>query len=356
MKKRSNALFLACMPVLCVLILLGMGLPQRVLPAVTVGGQDYSVAAYNYYYYEAYYAYVTEHYAQLAEVGLDLTKQLKNQDYDSETTWAEHFREETLADMQEYAILYDAAQAEGFDASAAVSQARLEKEEELREYCVEHKVQKVENYLTSLYDAGMTEEIFYRQLERRTTAECYRAALLERLAPTDRQVETYCRENPTPEDYATADVVVSFFRPGTDRSTGEVTQRQWDNAEILARAAWNRALEQGGDSEAFRAIALAYSELEDPQIPDGYYATLTREGLDEVLEQWCFDSGRTQGDTALLQGENGWYLVYFNGWGADYSEVQARQTLLDRSYQDWLAERAGAYTVKTHALGMQIAR
>lgn len=356
MKKRSNALFLACMPVLCVLILLGMGLPQRVLPAVTVGNQDYSVVAYNYYYYEAYYAYVTENYAQLAEVGLDLTKQLKNQDYDSETTWAEHFREETLADMQEYTILYGAALAEGFDASEAVAQARADKSEELRAYCVEHNVQKVEHYLTSLYDAGMTEETFYLQLERRTTAEAYRAALLEALAPSQAQVEAYCRENPLPEDYATADVTVCFFRPATDRTSGEVTQRQWDNAETLARAAWDRALEQGGGPEAFRAIALAYSELEDSQTSDGHYAALTREGLDEALEQWCFDSRRTAGDTALLQGESGWYLVYFNGWGADYSEVQARQTLLEQSYQDWLAQRAQNYTVKTHALGMQIAR
>ena len=241
MKKRSNVLILACIPAVFILILLGTGLPQRFLPAVTVGDRTYSVAQYNFYYYENYAAYVTEHYDELDELGLDLTRALKSQRYDEDLTWAQLFRVRALEDMRTYAILYDAAMEEGFLAVDRVAEVRAEKEAELWEYCAANNIKRVETYLTGLYDAGMTEEIFYRELEG-------------------------------------------------------------------------------------------------------------------AMEDWCLDPARRSGDTAILRGAAGWYLVYFSGWGESAEAIEARQTQRDQAYEGWLAARAEDYPVKTHALGMQIAR
>ncbi len=353
MKQKSNVLLLACLPAIFVLILLGTGLPQRYLPAVTVGNENYTIAEYNFYYYEAYASYVAEHYNELDEVGLDLTKELKKQAYDENMSWAAYFRTRALADMQEYAILYDAAMAAGFDAGEQVAQVRAEKDAELQAYCIANNIKRVETYLTGLYDAGMTEKIYHRQLERRTTAEAYKRYLIEQFTSALPSSEAGLL---SADDYFTADAVVSLFRPGTDRVTGQSEQRQWDNAEILARAALARAEKNGGDLAAFVDAAAAYSELEDLDTPDGHYTALTRADLNEALETWCFDPARKSGDITLIRDETGWYLLYFNGWGESVQALQTRQLSLDQAYADWIAARKADYPVKTHALGMQIAR
>ena len=354
MKKRSNVLVLACIPAVFILILLGTGLPQRFLSAVSVGQRDYTIAQYNFYYYETYASFVTAHYDELDELGLNINQELKKQRCDESMTWAEYFRVEALSAMREYAVLYDAALAEGFDAGDRVRQVKEEKAEELREYCVANNIKKVETYLTGLYDAGMTEDIFYRELERRTTAEAYREYLLE-------QIRTETAAQPgtasvSDGDYRTADAVVSLFRPGADRVSGQAEERQWDNAETLAQAALARAEAWGGDLPAFCAAAEAYSELGDASVPDGHYPALTHEDLDGPLEDWCFDAARKPGDTTVVRGASGWYLAYFNGWGESASALREHRERIDRAYDEWLSGRMADYPLKTHWLGMQIAR
>ena len=176
-------------PVVFVLVILTLGIPQQLLTAVNIGGEKYTIVDYNFYYYEAYYNFANENYANLGELGLNLNASLKSQDYDENTTWAQHFREVTLADMQEYAILRHEAEAAGFDASQAVAEVHAEKEELIRTYCVMNNVNDPDQYLSQLYDAGMTEKIYYEQLDQRSLAEAYRAQVLQELTPTDQEAE-----------------------------------------------------------------------------------------------------------------------------------------------------------------------
>lgn len=357
MKKRSNALILACLPVIGVLILLGMGIPQRVLPAVHVGNHSYTIAEYNFYHYEAYSAFVTAHREELDELGLDINSRLKGQQYDADTTWAEYFRAQALDDMQEYEILCAAANADGFDASAAVAANAALQERLLREYCVMNNVTQVSSYLTGVYDAGMTEETFYAQQARRTKALAYRdEALMPALIPDEAAVAAYAA-GLSGEDYPTANLVVCYFATATDRQTGEREARQWENAQYKAEQALLRATEQGGGLDAFCAVAGAYSDLDDEAAPDGRYTGLTHGDLvDTALLDWVFDDARKSGDSAVLRGSTGCYLLYFDGWGESSLTVQARQELTQRNYADWLDAHKGDYAVRTNAVSMQIAR
>lgn len=343
-------------PVVFVLIILTLGLPQQMLTAVRVGEEKYSIAAYNYYYYEAYYGFANENYEDLDAIGLNINQDLRRQSYDSETTWAQHFRAVTLEDMQEYTILRCEAEKAGFDAADEVEAKRAESEALIREACIQSNVTNVDKYLTQLYDAGMTEDIYYAQLANRTLAEAYRDEVLAQLAPSDSEVEAYKAEHYTGGEYATVDVVVAYFAPARDRVTGEQEQRQWDNAETLAQAVLERAEELGGDLAAFETVAARYSQLGDEDVPDGHYTGLTREELEEELQDWCYDSARSEGDSAILRGEKGWYLIYFNGYGESNLTLQAGEDLLQEQYQAWLAEREASYPLETSAIPMVIAR
>ena len=343
-------------PVIFVLVILTLGLPQQVLTAVTIGGEKYTVVDYNFYYYEAYYNFVNENYDKLGELGLNINASLKSQQYDPDTTWAQHFRQETLAQMQEYAILCHEAEQAGFDASEEVAAVRAEKETLIRDYCVANNINDVNKYLTQLYDGGMTEQVYYEQLDRRTLAEAYRVQVWEELAPDDGAVAQRAQSYTGEEEYQTADVVVAYFPPATDRVTGQSEERQWDNAETLARAAQARAEENGGDFAAYLEVATQFSQLEDEDHPDGHFATLTKQDVEQVLEDWCFDPARQSGDSAVLRDDTGCYLVYFNGFGERNLTLRARQELLEENYQQWLQDRRGDFAIETSGLGMLIAR
>ena len=359
-KMRKRTLIIICLPVILILILLGTGLPQQFFPAVRVGNASYTIADYNFYYFESYYSYVTDHSEELESVGLDVSRKLKTQHYDENTTWAQYFRTQTLTDLQEYEILCAAAQAVGFDAAEAVAETANQKALELREYCIANGIKEIETYLKAMYDAGITEEEYYEMLNHRTLAECYRAVLLEELAPSDSEVRSYQAEQFSSQSgsgYSTANVVIAYFAVANDRVTGVPEERQWSNAAAKAEAARDWANDHGGSAAAFADMAAAYSELDAPDHPDGVYLNLTRDQLvDQPLLDWIYDSARTTGDTAVLRGSTGCYLVYFNGWGEDSLTVQAREALLARNYEAWLDARRAAFPVTTNPVSMLIAR
>lgn len=107
-------------PVILVLLLLNTGWLQGMVPAVTVYGQSYSALEFRYYFYDAYYDYVNEHAEHLAELGLDVSKALKDQSFDGEQTWQDHFKAEALTALEEDTLLLEAAEEAGYTAQEEV--------------------------------------------------------------------------------------------------------------------------------------------------------------------------------------------------------------------------------------------
>ncbi len=353
--KSKRILFVMFFPVVFVLIMLTIGLPQQLLTAATVGTEKFKVTDFNFYYYEAYYSFVNENYNQLGDLGLNIDKKLKSQQYDAEHSWRDHFRDEALDDMQEYQILNAEADKAGFDASDEVESVRAEKAETIRNACISANITDENKYLAKLYDGGMTEKIFYKQLASRTRAEAYRDVVLEKLAPSAADAEEFAQNYAGAEEYQTADVVVTMVKPATDRSSGETEERQWENAETYAKAIQTRAEQNGGGLEAYTALASRYSNLNDTDHPDGHFAALTKDDVEDTLEAWCFDPARQSGDNAVLRDETGVYLVYFNGFGETNLVAQAREQLLQERYEQWLEDHKAGHEVSTGSFGMLIA-
>lgn len=353
--KSKRILFIMFFPVVFVLIMLTIGLPQQLLTAATVGTEKYKVVNYNFYYYEAYYSFVNENYNQLGDIGLNINKKLKSQQYDENNTWRDHFRDEALDDMQEYQILNAEADKAGFDASDEVEAVRAEKAESIRSACIAANYTDEDKYLSKLYDGGMTEKVFYKELANRTRAEAYQDVVKEQLAPSTADAEEFAANYAGAEEYQTADVVVTMVVPATDRSSGETEERQWENAITYAEAIQKRAEANGGDLDAYIALATQYSDLNDADHPDGHFATLTKDDVEDTLEAWCFDSARQSGDSAVLRDDTGVYLVYFNGFGESNLVAQAREELLQERYDQWLSEHKAGHEVTTSSAGMLIA-
>ena len=136
--------------------------------------------------------------------------------------------------------------------------------------------------------------------------------------------------------------------------SGQPEQRQWDNAQTLGEAFLDRWAQEGGGTERFCAMAVAYTRAEEvPQ--DGVWTAMAADDLEDEVAQWCFQGQPAVGETALLQGEKGWWAVCYLGQGEDARAIQARQDLWQARYDQWRAQRQADRTTATHALGMAIA-
>ena len=173
--------------------------------------------------------------------------------------------------------------------------------------------------------------------------------------PPAADAEEFAQNYAGAEEYQTVDVVVTMVKPATDRSSGETEERQWENAETYAKAIQTRAEQNGGGLEAYTALASRYSNLNDTDHPDGHFAALTKDDVEDTLEAWCFDPARQSGDSAVLRDETGVYLVYFNGFGETNLVAQAREQLLQERYEQWLEEHKAGHEVSTGSFGMLIA-
>lgn len=340
-------------PVILVLLLLNTGWLQGMVPAVTVYGQSYSALEFRYYFYDAYYDYVNEHAEHLAELGLDVSKALKDQSFDGEQTWQDHFKAEALAALEEDTLLLEAAEEAGYTAQEEVQAACDARLEELRQYCVDTGLKSLGDYFTSYYDTGMTQDLYLELYSGQILAESYRKALEEELGPSEADVEDYVAALGTAADY-TADLSLAYFEAEADRVSGQPEQRQWDNAQTLGEAFLDRWAQVGGGTERFCAMAVAYTRAEEvPQ--DGVWTDMAADDLEDEVAQWCFQGQPAVGETALLQGEKGWWAVCYLGQGEDARAIQARQDLWQARYDQWRAQRQADRTTATHALGMAIA-
>ena len=102
--------------------------------------------------------------------------------------------------------------------------------------------------------------------------------------------------------------------------------------------------------DAFAALA-AQNGAADGGLKENVY----RGQLDDALDSWCYDSARRPGDTALLQGSDGFYVLYFVGPGDNCRLDTVREALQQNDYQDWYDALAAASSFRTHWFGMKFA-
>ena len=258
-----------------------------------------------------------------------------------------------LAALEEDTLLLEAAEEAGYTAQEEVQAACDARLEELRQYCVDTGLKSLGDYFTSYYDTGMTQDLYLELYSGQILAESYRKALEEELGPSEADVEDYVAALGTAADY-TADLSLASFEAEADRVSGQPEQRQWDNARTLGETFLDRWAQEGGGTERFCAMAVAYTRAEEvPQ--DGVWTDMAADDLEDEVAQWCFQGQPAVGETALLQGEKGWWAVCYLGQGEDARAIQARQDLWQARYDQWRAQRQADRTTATHALGMAIA-
>ena len=354
MKKNDpivRALYIILVPVVLLIILLNTGILQKNLTAVTVNGEKYTVARYNYYYYDYYNSFLVENEGRLDELGYDPETEDSKQYYDESTTWKEFFQAKAEASLAETAYYYDLALKAGY----SFSEEELEAvDEQLAKNKEEQTLNNlsVDNYYVAYYGTGTTEASYTEELTRQVKARAYRAHLGVSYEPTQEEVDRWLAENGV-TDYKAAVLRVITLTATPDRETGEVGADQLAALEaklgrLTARYEAGVSFDELQQSFSTRTLGDKSGELEvvAGQVPQALY-------------DWCVTGGDklSVGDTAaVVDSETGTaYFAVYNGMGGSGAQLEAQAALSARAMEAERQQILENYTLVYSKLGMKLA-
>ena len=125
-----------------------------------------------------------------------------------------------------------------------------------------------------------------------------------------------------------------------------------DKAKEIAK---NRAEEilaefNAGDKteDSFAELAKDYSEDTGSAENGGLYDTVYKGATVEEFDKFCFE-GHKKGDTAIVYGESssyaGYHVMYYVGEGDLYSNLLAKNDLVNTTVSQWVEDQVNALTV-----------
>lgn len=125
-----------------------------------------------------------------------------------------------------------------------------------------------------------------------------------------------------------------------------------EEALAAAQAEAQRILAEfeAGDKteESFAALAEQYSQDDGSKANGGLYENVYKGQTVAEFNDFCFAEGRQTGDTGIVYGSNGQYagfhVMYFVGYGENYSDILAKDSLSDNAMVEMLSNAGVAYT------------
>lgn len=284
--------------------------------ALTVNGHDLSVADMDYYYHQA----VNTAYAQEQELvtlyqiagiwsytpSFDPSASLKTQ-YVDETkaqSYHDYFLDQAKANAAQVLSLSDAAKAEGYTMSQEAQDALEKAYTDLDTQVSMYHFNSRADYLKVLYGLGMTEAIYFKNIELQALASDYYTAITDAIGNySDEELTAYYNEHIGELNSYDYDWV--YFDGTTigeaDAAALAEAKKQAEDMVIAVKAtdrtsaAFSAAAEAQGDSAYVRTALLG------SMCRDAPYA------------QWLMDPSRRDGDIELFDwGGLGYCVVQFH--------------------------------------------
>ena len=133
-------------------------------------------------------------------------------------------------------------------------------------------------------------------------------------------------------------ILVSFEGGKTDETTGTTVYS--DEEKAKAKAAAEEILFAFNDGEkteeAFAALATEKTTDTGSKESGGLYENVYPGQMVTAFNDWCFDSARKTGDTAIVETEYGYHVMYFVGTSdTTYRDFMIESTLRNEDLTAW---------------------
>ncbi len=226
-KNVMSKIFSTVIAVVVVIAIVGaslnfFGVPQRLIKAVTIDGESYSMSELSCYYMQIYNNYANYSYSYDSNYGEGYGKMLTGYDYsvspseqtttddDGNTiTWDEYFLEEAIENMANIKRYYKAAVEAGIeltaDAETEIQDTIDSIETQIASYDNQNANYSTSRYLTLMYGKGVTEKFFKKVLTEQKIVELYQEARQDALADAHTSEDVEAVYTKAPSDYDVVD-------------------------------------------------------------------------------------------------------------------------------------------------------
>ena len=337
----------------------------RSTTAVEIGEHTLSVADFNYYFRTAYqnmYTNIKNTYGDYADMLLDTSKPLSEQQYNEDQTWEDYLTGVTLDNLKDIYAVYDEAQEKGFALSESGA-ADIDNVVSSYSTAAKEANYKLDNYLTAIFGKGVNEKVLRRLLEIVSISGEYTEKAESDITYTASEAAAYYDAHKNDIDSVSARLYsLSFKKEDAEEGASGRTKEE-------AQAIADGLLEAEHTPEGFTAyISENLTAEEQLSFGDGsntFYQGLAYNSIGEAgLADWLFDASRAEGDMGWVEGDGQFYLLYFvERTDNSYSMVNMRHILikpvtddegnevedamgearktLEGIYEDWQADNGG---------------
>ncbi len=357
-----------------VIVLLNTNLLYRGTTAVTIGGEKYTNAEFQYYYYSELMSFQTDN-AAIVGMLFDTSTDLGKQDFDPDmaealgmtlpesmgdgegASWEDYFRAAALENMREVTALYTAATAAGYTLSEDDAATIDETIASLETAADAYGWKDGDAYASVIYGKGVKLDTVRKLMERASIASAYAEDQYDSYEYSSEELAGYYDEYADVFDtlsfeyYLVSAERVETTETVTDEETGEETEETTEavTEETMAEAEENAnaildafEFEPDSHSEQHHAsFAEAITEVmgeeagepSDYTLTQGYYVS---QYLNGDLADWVLDSARQPGDETVIESaDNGYYAVVFYGRSDnDVDTVSFRHILIKAVDED----------------------
>ena len=378
-----------------VIVLLNTNLLYRGTTAVTIGGEKYTNAEFQYYYYSELMSFQTDN-AAIVGMLFDTSTDLGKQDFDPDmaealgmtlpesmgdgegASWEDYFRAAALENMREVTALYTAATAAGYTLSEDDAATIDETIASLETAADAYGWKDGDAYASVIYGKGVKLDTVRKLMERASIASAYAEDQYDSYEYSSEELAGYYDEYADVFDtlsfeyYLVSAERVETTETVTDEETGEETEETSEAVtdETMAEAKESaeqilQAYESGAEQSALN-FAEAISEVlgdeaGEPYTYEAAQAYSTSMYLSDALADWILDESRQPEDTAVIEStDSGYYVVVFHNRSdndvetvsfrhilikaedtdedGEYSdeELQAALTEIEAVYEEWM--------------------
>lgn len=314
--------------------------------AVSVGDQNFTAAEYNYFYFNAYYRFLSLYGGDtetLKNSGLDTSKPLEDQkspmDPNGKETWADYFRNLTLTQLKDMTMLASEANAAGFKMSDESKEA-IDNEISTLEssYATYGNYTSAEQFLVAKYGVGSNVDIVRKMMELSQLTSDYYTHLISSYEYTQDELSAYYSEHENEYDIFTfRSYLVSAV---ADEENGIDQETAMASAKEQAEAIKNGTKSE----EDFARLVLENTPENQKSLYEDESKTMSSSvgsSVNTLYSEWMFDKARTEGDVEIFESEGaGYYVImYVSRDNNDYNMQMVRHILIKA-----VANEDGEYT------------
>ncbi|MDR2664750.1 MAG: hypothetical protein LBC21_00540 [Oscillospiraceae bacterium] len=356
-RKKTRTVALAVIAALALLfagaLFINSGFMRRILPAVTIGGTDYSVVDLNYFYQNTFAEYQSTIYQSMPDFAESMLptsgKSHKSQVHNEETgeTWAQYVATMAIDRMKEITAMYEDALRNNFVLPDEDRQRMEEEIEQLRSNIALYGYKSIDDYLARMYGNGMNEKAFLRLAEITYLSDAYSAFKNEEFTYTEQQLNEYYESKKDMLDTFTYRYFLYRADMPNEADYGDDTAAYEEASAAAVAAAGELAAEVRADIKSEQDFIDAAREYDPVEYAEDGSTRRVYMGelLGSIYGTWLREAGRKYNDSTTEESSNGHYLVYFISREDNmYPTVNARElfvSIAEVNAEDYAEDETG---------------